>query len=87
MVALNKHLNERTEGMRSPTRNSPQATSPCVELALFRSREAFEAGWRLSPEEACAFAFHPRQQADQSRIWAPDDEDEASETALGFGDF
>lgn len=57
-----------------------------TELALFRARLAFEAGWRLSPEEAQAYAFPARRLSSRSPSFVDDDEDEASELSLGFGD-
>ena len=61
-----------------------------IELALFRAREVFEAGWRLTPDEAVALVGGSSESNDSGRgPWqgtVSEFEDEVSDIPLYFGE-
>ncbi len=61
-----------------------------VELALFRAREALEAGWQLTPDEAVALVGAKSNYAGQySGPWSQSEaecEDEVADIPLYFGE-
>jgi hypothetical protein len=59
-----------------------------VELALFRARPAFDAGWQLTPEEALSLMGGSPQYPVSTHNMRPCDEieDDAEDLAFEFGE-
>lgn len=58
-----------------------------IELALFRARSAFEAGWQLEPAEIMTLVGTGTWPSDHpARDLAPETEDEIDDIPLYFGD-
>ncbi|MFA5264114.1 MAG: hypothetical protein WC378_09810 [Opitutaceae bacterium] len=89
MVAFKNPANERPDEVHGKGLSSVES-SDGVELAIFRAREALEAGWQLSPEEAIALvgpkAWRRNSNPVSARLNLVESEDEAEDIALYFGD-
>jgi hypothetical protein len=89
MVAFKTLTNERPDELYVKSVSSVESYDG-VELALFRAKEALEAGWHLSAEEAIALvgprAWRGNPNSVSSRMNSLEVEDEAEDIALYFGD-
>ncbi len=89
MVAFKTLTNERPDELYATCIASVDSYDG-VELAIFRAKEAFEAGWQLSPEEALALvgpnAWRDCSNTTSSRMSLIEAEDEIEDIALYFGD-